>query len=85
MLPPSRRSIWSILTVAAGLGAYALVDTPRAGVIRRGGKAEIAVFAIVIAQQARRGGNCLRRVERIVEPPVRGGLRHELRDAERAG
>src|SRR4029453_19312428 len=61
-----------------------LLDPPRAGIVGGGGKAEVPEFLRHVTQQTRGRRYRLQWIEWIVEAPVAGSLRHELRDAERA-
>jgi Radical SAM superfamily len=61
-----------------------VLDALRPRIISGGGETEIAKLSRQVAQQTRRRRNRLRRIKRIVEAPLVGSLRHELRDAQRA-
>src|SRR4029077_2789036 len=62
-----------------------ILNTPWPRIVRSGSKAKIAELLEQITQQAPRCRYRLQRIERIIEAAVVGRLRHELRDAERAG
>ena len=69
----------------AALGRDEARDPGLAAVVGGSGEADVAVVAGELGQVARRGGERLGRVERIVEAAQPGGLGHELRDALGAG
>ncbi len=60
-------------------------NAPGTRIIGGGGQAQIAELRMKPAQQLRRGRQRLARVEGIADAELLRDLRHELRDAERAG
>src|SRR5262249_16200056 len=61
-----------------------ILDALRARIVGSRSQSKIAELLGQIAQQACRFRYRLQWIERIIEAPIGGGLRHELRDAQRA-
>ena len=60
-------------------------DASGTRIIGGGGQAKVAELRMKPAQQLRRGRQCFARIEGITDAELLRDLRHELRDAERAG
>ena len=68
----------------AATSAEEVAHPARPGIVRGGGKAEIAELAPQFGEEFRRLGEGCLRIERIEQTALIGGVRHELRDPLRA-